>query len=236
MVDPAAADGTERSVRHGGKPTLTVLVRANADVLDCVLPIAEGGRKLECGLVDTVRERTKGIVTVDLRHSLAGCAEQVLDELRADQTALVDVDVVVMSIEPDATSPSSSDNAAARYGEAMSKVAQLLKDTGTHLIVFNGSSFDANDTTTCYAGVDSTAALVIQQLNRALIELSVLDGLSIIDVDRIMAEIGGRSHVDRPLSYSPSACEVIREELVRVLDDYGFFEDRALLAQVGRRR
>jgi hypothetical protein len=223
-------------VRHGGSPTLTVLVGANDDVRDCVLPHARGG-KGDWGLAERVKDYTKGTITVALRHSRAASAEQVLAEIRADPSALADVDVVVISIEADAsvTSP-SPDAAAARFGETMREIARIVKDNEAHLIVFNGSTYDPADPPSCYDGVESTPALVIHQLNCVLIGQSVLDGLSIIDIDRIMAEIGGRSHVEKPLSYSPHACDVVCDELVRVLDDYGFFENRPLLAQVGRRR
>ena len=79
------------------------------------------------------------------------------------------------------------------------------------------------------------AERAIQQLNLAVMELSVLDGISVIDVDRIVAELGGREHVQEFLSYSPDARAAIRDELVRVLEEYGFFEPRPLLLQVGRR-
>ncbi len=83
--------------------------------------------------------------------------------------------------------------------------------------------------------MDQTPALFVQHLNCSLIRLSVLDGLSIIDADRIMSEIGGQSNVEEVLVYSTQACDLLCEELVRVLDDYGFFDDRPLLTQAGRR-
>ncbi len=35
------------------------------------------------------------------------------------------------------------------------------------------------------------------------------------------------------MSYSPEACSRISAEIVRVLEDYGFLDERTLVAQVG---
>jgi hypothetical protein len=214
---------------------MMVLIGASPDVLDSVLSIEEGGGKLERGLVARVSEFTQGSTEVVLRRSPAATTEQLLQELRTDPRLLTGADVVLLSVASDVVPLGDAAERAGRYEAVMGELAGLLKNHGAHVIVFNASSFDPEDKTSCYAGVGDTPTLFVQHLNRALINLSMLDGLSIIDVDRIISEIGGRSHVQKLLSYSPHACEHICQEVVRVLADYGFFEDRPLLAQVGRR-
>ena len=222
-------------VKVGGKATLDVLVQASNDILDCLVSLDEGGLKLERGLVARVHECTQGSTTVRLRHASADTSERLLVEVRADPALLTDADIVVLSVASDVTPNGTGEEAARRFEESMEELTRLAKDRGAHVIVFNASSFDPTDTTSCYSGVDDTPALFVQHLNCALIRLSMLDGISIIDTDRIISEIGGRSHVEKLLSYSPHACDLLCRELVRVLDDYGFFQDRPLLAQVGRR-
>lgn len=233
VVTPEA--GADRPVKLGGKPTLVVLIGASHDVSDCVLSIEEGGRKLEQGLSARVTEVTRGSTDVVLRRARAATSEQLLEELRADRGLLTDVDVVLLSIASDAIPSGAAAETARRYETVMGELTGLVKECGAHLIVFNASSFDPKDRTSCYEAVDDTPALFVQYFNRALIQLSMLDGLSIIDIDRIISEVGGRAHVEKFLWYSPHACERICQEVVRVLADYGFFEDRPLLAQVGRR-
>jgi hypothetical protein len=224
-----------RPVAHGGAPTLVVLVGGSDDLRDSLLSTGEGGRKLERGLAQRVAERTDDRTTVQVRRASATTSEGLLADLRADRLSLDDVDIVILSVASDVVLHGSAAEASARYESVMAELAGLVKESGAHLIVFNASSFDPVDTTSCYSGVDDTPALFIQQLNRSLIRLSVLDGLSIIDADRLISEIGGQTHVDEVLVYSAHACDLLGEELVRVLDDYGFFDDRPLLAQVGRR-
>ena len=230
-VDPVRDD----AARTRGPLSLTLLIGPGDDVRDCVLSIDEGGRKLERGFANRIDTRTGGSLVVSVRRSRAGDNEALLDEFRRNPAMLADVDVVLLSVAPEVGADGSAIDAGHRFEVAAGEITALVKQHEARVIVFNASSFDPADTTSCYAGLADTPSLFVQHLNRSLIELSVLDGLSIVDADRIIAEIGGASHVEGLLSYSVHACDLLCEELLRVLDDYGFFDDRPLLAQVGRR-
>jgi hypothetical protein len=58
-------------------------------------------------------------------------------------------------------------------------------------------------------------------------------GISVVDVDRALAEIGAAGKLDAAMVYGPEAAARIADEAVAVLADYGFFDDRPLLEQVG---
>ncbi|HWT82202.1 MAG TPA: hypothetical protein VN648_25745 [Candidatus Methylomirabilis sp.] len=105
-----------------------------------------------------------------------------------------------------------------------------------HILVYNCSSFDPNDRTHNYYGHDDTLALRIHKFNLALMKLSALEGISIIDVDRLLAELGAERHTLGALRYSPAAHQVICREFLRVLEDIGFFESRPLIIQLGQPR
>ena len=64
--------------------------------------------------------------------------------------------------------------------------------------------------------------------SRIVLEL----GISIIDIDRVLGEVGlgldGGSTAER------IRCPHYGEETVRVIEDYGYFDDRPITAQVGR--
>lgn len=113
-------------------------------------------------------------------------------------------------------------------------VGEIKKRLGCHIIVFNCSSFDPDDHTRNYHGLEDTLALRAHRLNLALMDISTEEGISIVDTDRILAEMGGGRHVVRPFRYSTEACEAICEEFIRILQDIGFFERRPLVKQVGR--
>jgi hypothetical protein len=230
-----ATQGADRPTRLGGRPRLTILVRANHDVRDCVLSLAEGGQKLARGLAERIGAHTDGSVAAEVRYAPAGPAADVLAELEADPTALADADVLVLSIEPDVTARRTGTDVAEHYHSVMGNLAQLVKASDTHLVVFNGSTIDPADGTSGYQGRPEPPSMIIHRLDLALMKLSVLDGLSIIDVDRVVAEIGGRQAVESLLSYSPQVCDALCDEMLRVLDDYCFFEHRPLVTQVGRR-
>jgi hypothetical protein len=75
----------------------------------------------------------------------------------------------------------------------------------------------------------------ISLFNLALYEISVLEGISIIDVDRMIAELGAENHVVGPMTYSDAAYHHITQEFLRVMEDIGFFEHRPLMLQIGKR-
>jgi len=58
-------------------------------------------------------------------------------------------------------------------------------------------------------------------------------GISIIDVDRILGEAGVWSYLPSQLD-AASAQPLIRDETLRVLEDYGNFDERPITVQVGK--
>ena len=103
------------------------------------------------------------------------------------------------------------------------------------MLVVNGSTFDPSDLATLYEPGQVTPALAVHRLDLELLRLSVEEGISIIDADRILAEMGAEAHVRTLLSYSAEASLALRDEIVRVMEDYGFFDDRPVLEQIGSR-
>ena len=113
-------------------------------------------------------------------------------------------------------------------------VGEIKRRLEAHVIFLNCSSVDPDDRVHAYAGRGETWSLRAHRFNLALMELSSLEGISIVDVDRLVAELGGADHVLGRLRYSGEARWAIAEELVYVLEDIGFFEPRPLVAQIGR--
>jgi hypothetical protein len=121
------------------------------------------------------------------------------------------------------------------YAQLINRIKERLN---AHVLVFNCSSLDPGDLTHNYRQVEDTLALRIHRFNLALMQLSMSEGVSIIDVDRLIAELkgGGEKHVLEALRYSKEVYQTLCEEFLRVLADIGFFEKRPLVMQVGQQK
>jgi hypothetical protein len=234
---PVAEQNAAESTRWGGKKELRVRVLAGADVADALLSRRDGGGKVDVGIRELITEAYGRAFRVDVVREPPLPAPLLLVELEGTNqgertSALVEAapDVVVLGVSSDL----DTDDAAFR--SAMQRAVRILKDdVGCHVIVQNASSVDPEDTTINYHGIPDPLAVRIHRLNLRLLELSMLEGISILDADRVIAELGAGKHVAKVLDYSADACEAIARELVRVLGDYGFFEERPLVPQLGRR-
>ena len=124
----------------------------------------------------------------------------------------------------------------AQSKENLQRLIQEIKHRlGAHVIIYNCSSVDPEDTMSNYHGIKADpVALRIHKLNLALMQLSIREGISIVDVDRLIAELGGEQHVIKAMTYSNTALEIIGKEFLRVVEDIGFFEKRPLVMQAGR--
>ncbi|CAG0941160.1 hypothetical protein BROC_01307 [Candidatus Brocadiaceae bacterium] len=124
-----------------------------------------------------------------------------------------------------------------QFKENFVRLIRAIKERlNAHIIVYNCSSVDLEDQTYNYYKLQNDVlSLRIHKFNFALIEISTSEGISIIDVDRLIAELGGERHVMKRLSYSKEACHAICQEFQKVIEDIGFFENRPLLMQIGQR-
>lgn len=222
----------------GGKPFLTLFLKGGVDLASGLLSAQRGIGAL---LPQLVREAYNGY-GVDLCQEPCGPSQALLAELQAAvknrgvsdshgvPTRLVAVapDVVIFSIAGDMGTE------AGVFKASMRKVIQLVKDElGAHVIICNGSSVVPSERVSNYHNLAWSSSLQVHRLNLAVLELSVSEGISVIDVDRIIAERGANDHVLGLLEYSGEACGAVANELLRVLADYGFFEPRPLLVQMG---
>jgi hypothetical protein len=216
---------------------LTIVLLGGRDLDDAVLSSSEGGRQLDRGLADVLAERQP-----DLEVEVRRLPAVSVTELAADADGLAErlagVDIVLRSLEPDVTGGPddvSGADRARRFATDLATVIAAAKQSGARVFLLNGATFDPADHVSSYQEAGDTAPLLLHRLNLELIDLSMLDGISVIDADRLVAETGGATHVRGLFDFSPDLCAAIRDELAFVLDDYGFFDDRPVLIQQGRR-
>jgi hypothetical protein len=193
----------------GGKKVLRVFVMGNDDLRD---------------LEDLVQEKYQGAFTIELTHEPWVRSEDFLATQLQSRLFEGPSDVVLFSVQPE--------------GESKENLARLIRAVkarlGAHVLICNVSTVDPEDQVHNHHGRPDTWALRAHKLNLALMELSAQEGISVIDVERLVAEHGASRHVLQAGRYSPQVNHAICQELLRVLEDIGFFEDRPLVMQVGR--
>ena len=218
------------------RPTVAVLFRGNQHVRDVFFSTADGGRKLTSGVVEQVADmgvRLEAVVEpcsgiASFRQALEGGVE------RGDTAVFgLEPGVVVISLESDLTGAATPD--WGQFGANLSEVVQRLKGLGIHVLVLTASTVAPGEVVSGFAGRQTEPQVLrAHRANLAALEQSHLEGISIIDADRIVAELGGDRHVTGFLDYSVTVCEHLRDELIAVLADYGFLDDRAIMPQTGR--
>ncbi len=219
---------------------LRLFVKANADVTDAVLAQGDGGAKLHEGVRELVAAGYPGYsleVTAEPSAGVAALRGQLID---GTATMLADrPDIVLLSIADDVRSlparGATAEETVQGVRQDLVDVVALIKEkVGAHVLVANVSTIDPADSTHNYHGLaEDPLPLRAHRLAHMLVRVSHEEGISIIDVDRLLAEMGAAENVESAMSYSPGACAVIAAEVVRILEDYGFLDERSLVGQVG---
>ncbi|MDR3418137.1 MAG: hypothetical protein P4L83_18345 [Nevskia sp.] len=100
-------------------------------------------------------------------------------------------------------------------------VARLRQRTDAPILVFNLSSVVPGESVHCHEGLGDILSTRIRRFNLGLAELSQRTGISVIDVDAIVARTGtDRLKLDVQ-HLSAEGWQMVGEEVVRVLEDLG---------------
>jgi hypothetical protein len=104
-------------------------------------------------------------------------------------------------------------------------VARIRARTDAPILIYNLSPIVPGQIVHCLQGLGETFATRIRRFNLALADLSEREGVSIVDVDEILARHGAdRLKVDA-MHLKPEAYRLIAQEVVRVLEDLGVLEE-----------
>jgi hypothetical protein len=230
-------------IRTGGAPNVKVLLKGGDEVRRAFVHPSDIAA-VAPGLVSGVRELSKGTTELVLRSEASGTFSDILAELRratlpqqggdgGHRSLLAEwhPDVVVLSLAADVRGEVEVDEF---LGIGLELVRLIKAAVGAHVLVFNCSSIDPDGFTSNYRRGAPDVTWRVHQFNRAAIELSMAEGVSIVDVDQLVALSGADSTVVSPLHYSDGLEEELGAEVARILADYGFFEQRPLVAQIGR--
>lgn len=108
----------------------------------------------------------------------------------------------------------------------LAEVVERIRETrDVPILIYNLSPIIPGDAVHCYMGLDETYATRIRRFNLALIELSQAIGISIVDVDAIMARHGTERLKLDTVHLTPEGYECVAQEVVRILDDLGLFDE-----------
>jgi hypothetical protein len=223
---------------------LKLFVVGGVDVVDVAVSKADGGAKLDMGVRELVASEFPGVVIETLHEGSSGFGE-LRSALESGDSRLIDEQpkIVLLSIARDVVELGRTragvgvEDAVRRVESDLVAVVELIKEkVGAHVLVANVSTLDPSQKVYNYHDIDhEPVSLRAHRLDLMLVGVSHDEGISVIDVDRKIAELGGAVGVKAAFDYTTAGCETVAGEIVRVIDDYGFFDDRPLLAQVGAR-
>lgn len=135
-------------------------------------------------------------------------------------------------LAPTDDSPQLTAQATIQLLERATSTAKSLWNA--HVIAFNVATAQPGVRISQVMPGEEPLSISAHRVDRLLIDLSHRTGISVVDVDRIVAEIGALQHTNRPFEHSDAACDAVTSELVDVMAEYGFFDDRPLLPQIGK--
>jgi len=102
-------------------------------------------------------------------------------------------------------------------------VARIRQRSDVPILVYNLSSVIPGDQVHCYQGLGDIFSTRIRRFNLGLIELSKDSGISVIDVDAVVARAGADRVKFDGVHLTAEGCRLVAEEVVRVLEDLGCF-------------
>ena len=102
-------------------------------------------------------------------------------------------------------------------------VARLRERSPAPVLIYNVSAVVPGDSVHCYEGLGETFANRVRRFNLGLVELSQRTGISIVDVDTLLARAGADRLKLDTIHLNAEGCRLVAEEAVRILDDLGCF-------------
>jgi lysophospholipase L1-like esterase len=100
-------------------------------------------------------------------------------------------------------------------------VEKIREQSEAAILIYNMSPIVPGETIHCHQGMDQSYSTRIRRFNLGLIELSEATGVSIIDVDSLVARKGADALKLDAIHLTPPGYQTIAEEVVRVLEDLG---------------
>jgi hypothetical protein len=110
-------------------------------------------------------------------------------------------------------------------GTSMKNLSAIVDAIRAHrdvpVLIYNLSAITPGETLHCYQGLEGTLSSRIKEFNVGLIRLSEETGISIVDVDSLVARNGGEALKVDTTHLTPLGYQIVAKEVIRILDDLG---------------
>lgn len=103
-------------------------------------------------------------------------------------------------------------------------IERIRERSQAPILIYNMSSIIPGEMIHCFQGLDDSLSTSIRRFNIGLVELSQATGISIVDVDSIVARAGADRLKLDTFHLTADGYRLVAEEVVRVLADLGVFQ------------
>jgi hypothetical protein len=103
-------------------------------------------------------------------------------------------------------------------------IAEIRRGSEAPILIYNMSPIVPGESLHCHRGVGETLSTRIRRFNLGLFELSAATGISIIDVDSIVARNGADALKLDVQHLTAAGYQLVAKEVVRVLEDLGVLD------------
>ncbi len=110
------------------------------------------------------------------------------------------------------------------FDSLMRIIERVRLNSQAPILIYNLSPLAPGPITHCFAGLQDSLATRIRRFNLMLVELSEKTGVSIVDVDSVVAKAGADRVKLDVYHLNGEGARLVAEEVVRVLQDYGLFD------------
>lgn len=103
-------------------------------------------------------------------------------------------------------------------------IATIRSTNDAPILVYNLSPVIPGEMVHCYQGLDETLSTRIRRFNLGLAGVSERTGISIVDIDMLVARHGADTMKHDAIHLTPQAYRLAAGEVIRVLDDLGVLD------------
>jgi len=104
-------------------------------------------------------------------------------------------------------------------------VDKIREQSEAAILIYNMSPIVPGEMIHCHQGMDESYSTRIRKFNLGLVGLSEATGISIIDVDSLVARNGADALKLDVIHLTPPGYQLIAQEVVRVLADMGIMDE-----------
>jgi hypothetical protein len=119
-------------------------------------------------------------------------------------------------------------------GQSMTNFARIIErirqTSSVPILIYNMSTVVPGESLHCYEGMEAALSTRIRDFNLALIRLSERTGISIVDVDALLARAGAdRLKIDA-LHLTAEGYRLVATQVARIMEDLGVFAEGEIAA------